>query len=229
MMSRCAVVVAAVLAVSCVRGYSWVSSGSTDGRVDRLVDASRTDGKESCSTSCVVDVQASTTTCSGPIVAEALQGGRARLRVDLTGCTRLEVNAVICDPKGYVLDIGDSPTNDGFGGDAGSSSNDAEVQIWDLALTAYADDYVPPAGDLLLTDDAFVPATGCVDRKLTISDGRLETLVPYHVMTSPYFFRLNHPDKEGKPDAVVYVGLNRVVAGGARTGSGLRSATFTLR
>src|SRR4051812_45913335 len=54
----------------------------------------------------------------------------AVLKVDLTGCTSARLVAQYEGlPHDWTLNIGDSPTNDGFGGDAGTTDNDAELWI----------------------------------------------------------------------------------------------------
>src|SRR5687768_10590506 len=61
-----------------------------------------------------------TLTCSGDVgetAIQALAGERARLVVDMTNATELRVAFELCDPDGYVLNIGDSPSNNGGGGD----------------------------------------------------------------------------------------------------------------
>lgn len=48
--------------------------------------------------------------------------------------------ATSTDPSGYTFTVGDSRSNDGWGGDAGTQSNDAEMQIYNTTLDAYGND-----------------------------------------------------------------------------------------
>ena len=69
------------------------------------------------------------------------------------------------------------------------------------------------------------PFGACVVR-----DGEVLTDVAGVELESPFSLRLNPPeDREGQPDDRWYVGINRVVANEGRTGSGVDSATLTVR
>ena len=60
-------------------------------------------------------------------------------------------------------------------------------------------------------------------------DGVVETDVAGVGVESPYALRLNNEEREGVPDAVFYVGLNRVIANEGRIGTGLVRATARVR
>ncbi len=189
------------------------------------------DTRPTCGYTCQVNVVTGTSNCGGPVTQLLLSGGRANFKVDLTGYTYLRTTVSVCNPVGWVLNIGNSDTNDGGGGDGGTFSNDSEVQIENTTLTAIRNDYGIAAGapNPLLSVPGFLPASGCVTREILISDSRLETTSPPHVVNSPYLFRINQPDAEGTPDALLWVGLNKVVSGTSRTGTGLETAEFCLR
>lgn len=194
---------------------------------DSTPDGSPMDLQHPCANECTVDTVASTSTCTGRVTALELSAGQGRLRVDLAGLTALRLMVAICDPSGWVLNVGNSPGNDGYGGDAGEFSNDSELQLMGTTLSVYAND--DGASAQLLSDASFVPASGCVSREVEVSDGKVTTLAPAHAVDSPYVFRLNQPDSTGTPDAVIYIGLNRVVRSDSpRVGSGLRAASVCL-
>jgi len=78
-------------------------------------------------------------------VSDANGDGHAEtvLRIDLDpargcGCVVFRV-AFDRQPAGHVVDIGDSPTVDGFGGDAGTTPKAAEVHLEDRSLSVYSD------------------------------------------------------------------------------------------
>ncbi|MFH1130390.1 MAG: hypothetical protein V1754_03585 [Pseudomonadota bacterium] len=186
-----------------------------------------------CNFKCSVDVTKNTTDCSGAVSEVVLRDQEAAFKVDLSGCSELILTARICDPRDWLLHIGNSPTNDGGSGDAGEFANDSELQINKTSLAVFINQYGQASGisKVALEDSSFVPSSGCVDRTFIVSDGSLATVYPTHSVKSPYIFRMNQPDFEGQPDALLWVGLNRVFFTGYfhRTGSGVRSATFQIR
>jgi len=69
-------------------------------------------------------------------------GGQAVVKINLnpaqSGFSRALVSVNYSStPTNWTLNIGDSSTNDGFGGDAGTQSNDAEMQINGDTLSVY--------------------------------------------------------------------------------------------
>lgn len=153
----------------------------------------------------------------------------ALVKVSLpAGCTGLNVWVQYeGDPDGWTLNVGDSVSNDGFGGDSGSSpeGQNAELQILDERLGVYSAATEPSGVDTLVT------------QQLALKDGGFNVVVgnqalswgnPYSAMASEdiqdLFFLGANPD-----NLDVYVGLNRVVSGTFRSGCGLRRALLTTR
>ena len=73
-------------------------------------------------------------TCQEPveIVQRDDANGRAIVRVDMQSMGNwncLNATAVIANPEGWVLNVGNSPTNNGYGGDGATFSNDSETEI----------------------------------------------------------------------------------------------------
>lgn len=175
--------------------------------------------------------------CSGDVGETsllALNGERARLLLDMTNATELQVAFEICEPRGYVLNLGDSPSNNGGGGDAGDFQHDAEILIYGADLTASTSDLGyeqtgPEAGyhPFLLSRPEYVTPNGCSLRTLYvrdqfIADGRdptLRTQTPTALRIDP------SEDEQGAPDAFWYLGVNRVIstslADRFRVGSGV--------
>lgn len=134
------------------------------------------------------------------------------------------------EPEGWTVNIGDSPTNNGFGGDGGSAppGQNAEVQVLDQVLSVYSAADNPADVDLLLS------------QSLGLRDGTLKFVVchqsvsvgqPYAKLDTPDLERLFFLDDDpGSPDnRTLYVGFNRVVnpiggQNGSRNGCGARRA-----
>ncbi len=182
-----------------------------------------------CRVRCSVDVVAGTTDCP-PAVFSArrpLVNGQGVLAAHLAGRRGLELTAHICNPKGFTLHVADSPSCNGYGGDFGSSTWDAELQLAGSGVALFGSDAVH--GAKLYADPAFLKATGCQDVKLFVGDGTVLAEEPCMTVSSDNALRLNPPnDREGKPDSDWYIGMNRVVGGG-RTGLGLERLTLCVR
>ncbi|MFH1131986.1 MAG: hypothetical protein V1754_11665 [Pseudomonadota bacterium] len=178
---------------------------------------------------CNVNLLDSTTDCTGAVIElfDSLANEKGLFQVDLTNYTQLCVVVSICDPTGWTLNIGNSPGNNGGGGDYHERSNDSELEILDTTLTVYGNQ--PSESQRLLQDPSFVPATGCCERKFFISDGNLSIAEPKHQIDSPFVFRINQPDPEGEPDALLYVAFNRTVGMEQRDGTGTQYAKISLR
>lgn len=143
------------------------------------------------------------------------------------GCT--QVNAVIEYeglPCGWTADLGDSPTDNGFGGDSGSTPHNAEVQIVGEDLSVYngsgnaalVDNLA--GADLALTDSAL---------KLVVKDQFVSWGNPHAFLSTPNNKMLYSFSDPADPRAV-YLGLNRVIlATSGRTGYGARRVLITFK
>jgi hypothetical protein len=140
-------------------------------------------------------------------------------------------------PTGMTVNIGDSSTNNGFGGDFGTQSNDAEINIGDIPggtrtrdLFIFGKDGTPVNPNPLAQIPNFVD-NGVV-ANLTVrndffawnnnqgSSGNL---------TSPYRYALNgQPDTEGPVNYDIYAAFNRDIAGSGRFGTGVGQVIITL-
>ncbi len=186
-----------------------------------------------CVYTCSVDVASTTTDCAGAITGAfgvGLNRDRFTATVDMGGLTELTLSVTICDPTGFTVHVADSPTCDGFGGDAATSSNDAEVQLSGTTLGVYANQNASPPSMLLYSDAAFVAASGCTMFTWTVRDQFFGADVGSVSEASPYLLRIDPPtDTEGVPDALWYVGLNRSYGSTARSGTGVSTATLCVR
>ncbi len=139
-------------------------------------------------------------------------------------------------PKLWSLDITDSSTGNGYGGDNGTTSNMAETQIFNKQLRIYGNNlpgYLDAAIDgglLLKVVDDFVKKGQTVS--LEISNEKIEWFEGKNKQTieSRFLYTLEGQNTTyGEIDYAVYVGLNRVVGGNFRIGSGLCRAVITLQ
>lgn len=146
------------------------------------------------------------------------------------GCTAVTLDASYeGTPVAWTLNIGDSPTNDGFSGDAGTTPHNAELWVRDETITVSNAGSNPGVIDVPLVHD-----------HLSLHDSGLKFLVkdqyvswgqPYQSVQSPinkFLFAL--PDTTLRENQnTIYAGLNRVISGApwnGRTGCGLRAVTI---
>jgi hypothetical protein len=134
------------------------------------------------------------------------------------------------EPRGWTVNIGDSPTNNGFAGDAGSLplGQNAEVQILDSTLTVYHAATAPPVDQLALAQLALNDgAIKFVVENQFLSWGNPYTNLDAHQFVQNLFFL---PDPVGAGEnRTLYVALNRVISPAAgqdtsRNGCGARHA-----
>lgn len=127
----------------------------------------------------------------------------------------------------YLFNIGDSKTNNGYGGDSGTNSNDAEIQGYDKSIGVYKSDKCkqpkprPPLSHLY----SQAIGTGVDQVRLYISNEfvRIQNNKGFdRQVCSDCLFALNgQPDKEAKSTNYdIYVALNRVIANTSRRGYG---------
>lgn len=162
---------------------------------------------------------------------------RAVVRIDFSGLyNRARLTLEYDKPKLWTLDVSDSVTGDGYGGDNGTTSNMAETQIFNRQLRIYGNslpgylDAVIDGGLLLKVADNVISK---VHKKfvLEVSDERVEWRVKNRrqFIESKFLYTLSGQNTTvGRPDRFVYVAFNRVVAGDFRSGSGLCRAMITL-
>ena len=186
------------------------------------------DAPAPCVNACSIDLPA-TTTCAAPIVA-TFGAGEATVAIDMTGLAELEIDTQICDPMGWVLHLGDSPSDNGYGGDSGQFSNDAEIQLQGTQLDVFPNQMASGASTLD-ADPSFVAATGCSSIVLFVRDQTVDATQPhaYHVASS-FALRIAPPsDLEGVPDSLWWLGIDRTYGDPTRTGTGITHVDLCQR
>lgn len=138
-------------------------------------------------------------------------------------------------PTGLSVNIGDSVSNNGGGGDSGNQSNDAELQVGSLIgdnanygrLLAIGNDANPAvlanvSGLATLADDLFL-TVGNEYAAWGGGSGQVGSV------TSPNLFALNgQPDSEGPVNYDIYAAFNRSIGSVGRIGAGVGQVTVCL-
>ena len=151
------------------------------------------------------------------VVVTTQQGPQAVLKVDMHNHPGLDVEITFDRPsRDWSFNLGDSPSNNGYGGDGGNNSNDAELQIVNGKLDVFASDQMVDGDKHLIKS---WPVDGNLVR-LHVSDGQLTGDNGLSVQNPALFALQGQPDREGPVNYDLYIGLNRVIAGG-RVGSGV--------
>jgi len=146
------------------------------------------------------------------------------------------------EPSGWTFNAADSLTNNGYGGDAGTQSNDAEVQVLGDVLSIYANDYDNAPGSKI--SGAVFPSLHSTWIQYNIHDqylgwtkggyggwvsGSSETPNPPQML----FALAGEPDATGPSNSDIYICANRVVDGGTptptRVGKGLRDLVIDVQ
>ena len=150
-------------------------------------------------------------------------------------------------PWGWVMDLGNSSTNNGACGDAATFSCDSEFDIRVIPGTANPNTLLVCPNDyggminrpLLVVNDFFPTIPDDLQAEFIVKDHHmsvdfLASWWPINAeLNSEYLFRLNHEDEEGGPDWIYWLGVNRVVAPidepglTYRNGGGINKIEFT--
>ena len=198
--------------------------------------ADRTVGRKAPA-GCMIDLARNQHTCGGIAGLEILDGpAQSRALVKLTldpaksGFDRAIFTVELGDaPKGWVLNIGDSRSNDGHGGDAGDQTYSAEVQVVDDDLSIFGNDLLPPSSLRLALVENIAGAGRAI--QLEAADGLIRWKSPglSGQLDSPYLFGLRGQiDAEGAENRDIFVAFNRTISGRDRTGSGVRRVRIQL-
>ena len=191
-------------------------------------DASPPDAAPACAFTCTGDLTTDGSTCAG--LTSSVANGQYITTIDMGAYSSLAMTATVCNPTGWLFDLADSPTDNGFGGDSGTSMNDAEIQIQSAALAVYSNDYGGTA--TLDSTPNYIPVNGCSTVQWLVLDQNFTSVQPSGVnLVNSALLRINPPtDSPGAPDALWYLGVNTVVQGPGvgRTGTGVQTVTLCL-
>lgn len=144
---------------------------------------------------------------------------------------KAEIYATYTDnPNDWMVNVGDSRTNNGGSGDGSTQSHDSEFQVYDRNFKLFAGDHGNGAVKKEVAN--FVPATGSSKwMRFYVSNGYTSY---YSANTSgrvysDQIFALNgQKDNEGKTNFTIYAGFNRVVSNTYRVGTGVNYVKIRL-
>ncbi|HSU84894.1 MAG TPA: hypothetical protein VLR69_20950, partial [Thermoanaerobaculia bacterium] len=188
-------------------------------------------------TSCTIDLVNNTHTCGGIGALRFVlspSGGRTVLALTLDPLTSGFVQARFdvtynAEPSGWTVNIGDSATDDGGGGDAATQSNDAELQVFGRQFTLLGNDDSVPSKTLQFIDGF---AANGKTVSFTVSNDRVDWITAAGAagtVTSPFLFALDgQVDREGPVNYDIYAAFNRVIGDAGRSGSGVSQVVITL-
>jgi trimeric autotransporter adhesin len=192
---------------------------------------------------CTVDVAAGTNTCtSGFITVTSSSGVQRVLSIDLSaGWQRLDAFADLCSPSGWVFHLSDSPSCNGFGGDSGQSTHDAEVHLTDTTFYSWGTSDPVLGIEPVYIERGVVPASGCSTSQWTVLEdqvgfdddgdpataGKISVTSTNEFEVPPY----DEPDSEDTGhlyENFWYAGINRTVGTSSRSGTGAQRVCFVL-
>ncbi len=188
-----------------------------------------------------IDKKGVNSNCDGPISVVDSTFEDALVRVDMSEAQCLKMDVRILNPIGWVLNVGNSPSNNGAGGDGADFTNDSELDIRVLedtplpgALRAYTNDNAEETRPILTVEN-FVHRRGYNRINIEIGDQCLRAARTRRGKTnaqlqSDFIYRLDGPDEEASEnDSLYWIGLNRVISDGSgRLGGGVRNVNFSL-
>ena len=137
-------------------------------------------------------------------------------------------------PTGFTINIGDSATNNGGGGDAATQERDSEMQIEEQLLTVFASDMgrgVPISRTVKGIADSALKVTVA---NMFLGTGGVHSELDFSQCppgADLLFALAGQPDSEGPVNYDIYVGMNRVIFGApdnGRIGAGLARVSLRL-
>ena len=161
---------------------------------------------------------------------------QAVIKIDFSGTfDRVRFKLQYDKPRLWTLDVSDSRLGDGYGGANGTTSNMAELQIYNRQMRVYGND-LPGHLDAAIDGGLLLKIVDDVIRvndviTIEVSDERVEwrSRADKHYIESKFLYTLSGQNTTyGEKDYDVYAGFNRVVAGNFRSGSGLCRVTVSL-
>jgi hypothetical protein len=194
--------------------------------------------------SCVVNISpTASTNCASPVNILPFSFGSIERTADVDlnqgGLWQsLTLRVRVCDPTGWFVHIGDSSTNNGFGGDGATASHDAEAHAIGNTLQVYRADF--GSGSFLSCQTPSLGCTGgCVTQDWTVINDRLTydpdtaTAGPVSICDNIYLFdfppydETDVEDPNGLDVDKLHIGLNRTYQARG-TGTGVQKACFYL-
>lgn len=136
-------------------------------------------------------------------------------------------------PSGWSINIGDSSTNNGWAGDAGTQSRDAEIQVYNNALSVYENQH--GGSGSIHSQSGHLPNYDSKNVRYKIEDRKFSywknfnTSSTTRVVSKDLFALDNQNDTEGPENYTIYAGFNRTVGSSYRSGSGITTVYVYLQ
>jgi len=201
----------------------------------------------SSAVTCTINLVANTQNCGGISNITFVvppTGGKTVVKLNMNPDEYLHARFEVTygsAPTGWTVNIGDSATNDGYGGDSGTQSRDAEMQVVNTSMAVYGSDHYSTPGGLYASFSNV--ATTSYPLVLDVQTEYLKwgVYVGSTVIRSPCsdtslecaLFALGYPsdqrwETEGQVNDDLYAAFNRVINGDYRSGSGVSRVIITL-
>jgi hypothetical protein len=197
---------------------SDVGPGGSSGRAcsepeDARLARTREDG---CTERCRIENGTLTGECRIARVGELRENVAT---IDLADADGIAITLETCDPSGIVFQLSDSETGAVDGGDAGTTSHDADILLdgTTVKLRASVGSGVAPSQIA-----SWTPSSGCALRTIVLADQLVYFVEADAGLCGTGALRVDPPtDDEGRPDARWYLALGGTVDGLAPRGTGL--------
>ncbi|MGE0494542.1 MAG: hypothetical protein AB7S38_35360 [Vulcanimicrobiota bacterium] len=159
---------------------------------------------------------------SGPVLELKLDGSPYR-------AARFRVEYGQGELQAWTVNIGDSVSNNGYGGDGATQSRDCELQVAGDTLAIYGSDAMGGQERLLKKVVGFAHSGQTVDFVVANEYLSWTNSRGTDSMNSPYLFALaGQSDQEGEPNHTIYAAFNRTISDDSRSGSGATAVTVEL-
>ena len=166
---------------------------------------------------------------------EGPRGGRPLLRLSLDGSpfrrARFEVAFGRGAPEGWSVHIGDSRTNNGWGGDAGTQTHDSEIQLKDDVLSVWCSDLglKNQSPHKMESVASFLEGGDRMVVEVANEFCSWESQRWRGSLDSAYLFALaGQKEHEGTENHDVFAAFNRTIGSPARQGSGVTAVRIEL-
>ena len=197
---------------------------------------------------CEIDLDSGRNNCGGISAVQYIDMDRASRRASdgqavlmltldprRTGYTRAAFEVFYNEtPQGWTVNIGDSQTNNGHGGDGATQSNDAEAVMLEGSLIVYANDYVPSRHttdghrEFAYYDD-MVRGEESIYFEVSNQTFMFDSPGGNETLSSQYLYALSgQSDREGRTNYDIFAAFNRTVSDAGRSGVGASRVILTL-
>nr|KAI8730014.1 DUF4347 domain-containing protein [Biomphalaria glabrata] len=140
---------------------------------------------------------------------------------DLPSQQRMLIDIYVDKPQGWVFNLGDSSTNNGWGGDERTQSRDAELHLTRGKLSGFYDDFHGSGMAFEYTMTPVYRVTCLVGNEYSVCLSDCDTMTARY-FTEPGWFALDgQEEQDGPVNYDLYLGINGVINMKRRLGSGV--------